>query len=74
MKIAENITIDAKGLLIDGRRLPYYLGIKPMEVEIGEIPGLPAMLTVTLMADSISIGTGIEATPDGDVILLEEDL
>lgn len=73
MRVAENITVDARGLLIDGRRLPYLMAIKPVIVETPDPVHNPmSIVTIHLLADSVSIGTGVEVSPDGDVILIEE--
>lgn len=71
LKLAENITVDRRGLVIDGRRLPFYLAMEPIKVSVEE--GVPAKINLTLLADSVSIDPNtIVATPEGDVIMLEE--
>lgn len=73
MKVAENITVDAKGLLIDGRRLPYMLAIRPVQAKIVERTDGCCEVTFTLLTDSVSATPEVEVTPDGDVILIEEE-
>lgn len=73
MRIAENVTVDERGLIIDGLRLPFFLAYEPIKVSIDPDDGT-AKVNVTLITESVSINPNdIVATPEGDVIMLEPE-
>jgi hypothetical protein len=68
MKLAESIGIDRSGLIIDGRRLPYWLAVEDVEVRSGELD-IPS-IRITLLAESIHIDPLLDVETDGDVRLV----
>jgi hypothetical protein len=73
MTVAENITVDARGILINGLRLPFYLAPESVTALVQEAPHFTEV-TFTLLTESVSITPGVEARAEGGVIMLEEDL
>jgi hypothetical protein len=72
LSVAQNVTVDGRGILIDGLRLPYYLAPNEVEVIVKEAPYFTE-ITYTLLAESVSITEDVVASPRGSVILIEPE-
>jgi hypothetical protein len=70
--VAENVTVDSRGILINGMRLPFYLAPEPVEVIVQEAPHFTE-ITFTLLTESVNITSGVEARSDGVVTLIEPE-
>ena len=69
MDMAQNVAIDKHGLAINGRRFPFYVSDE-IDVDI-EHPTI-SFVTVRILAESVSIGEGVEVDEDGSVLFVDE--
>jgi hypothetical protein len=73
MKLAENIAIDSRGILIDGRRLPYWLGPGKIEAVVQDpADGGLTEIRLTLIAESVSISPLLKVANDGEVTFIQQ--
>lgn len=71
MRIAKQVQIDSRGLIIDGERFPFFIAEGPIEVQTDEL-GLPSVIRVGILADSVHIDPHLDTELEGKVQLIRE--
>jgi hypothetical protein len=68
LRLISRLGIDRYGLLIDGKRLPFYLANEAVRVETEDVV---SRVTATFLAEAVEIDRGMVVESDGEVQLVK---